>query len=1083
MGRYTNQILAQQGIRKEAQHLMANSPYSTEDKGQGLWEQFWKSAAVEASFGLARPYLEIDDPEDMKEKIVQGIGTAAGFGVPLLIPGTAAVKGVSLAMKGAKAGSTLAKIGANPLARRMMKEGVRAGVASATVAPEGGVFDGGTWKDEIKGRITRATIDGVTGSALGGIAGIPSLPKRVMAGGAVTGGTVALLGGDTEDIAFAFGLGLAGSIIPAEKGDYTFTPKERISKSAFLKDSPDGQKVRSHIGTEDNTLRRGNLSPVEQWYMKFVSSDKPVEKFSTEVGTKKPVEMIGVARSTPGLTYKAITKDGLYSSKTGEKLSEAFQDIVRYSTDQEGLQTYRASLRALELEGRGFETGFDLPAARATIARAERSFPKIVEANKMWNQWDEGLLTLAEESGRYSPDQIINLRESKHYTPFYRVMHSGERMDLGVSRGLKPKEPLKKLKGSKLMVNDLVENEVKNTFAVMDMLAKQGVVDSIIEGAAGSPKIAKRWIVKEARLVKTKKGLRKIYDGDSKKTALLSESEMDAILINNNIDGFGNISKDAKRFLIEQIEDRKLADSQNVIAHVRNGEKTYYQLDADLYKSLEALNAQTANIFVKMLAVPAKYLRAGATVLSPEFALRNIFRDTFHAFVVSRHSKVPGENLVRGLHQLITGGKGEKALFNRSAGTFANVTMPDRDMFARAIAEAPNNAKIKTMLNPLQLVYKLNDVMENLNRRGEFSMAFRKNLKNGMPFEDAMRSAGYDAKDLINYSRIGSQMQSLNMITAFLNAQIQGVDKLARAFKENPGATSTKAILGITIPSMMLYMHNRKDPEYWELPQWERDIFWMFKVGEQWMRVPKPFEIGFAFGTMPEKIAASVMGDDEHAFDEAAKGARRAFIPTPIPTAVTPVIEAFANKSLFTGRPIVSQSQANLPPELQKTIYTSEAAKAIGDMFNYSPSKIDNFIGGYTAGFGKTITREWDRLVRMGEPARELADMPFVRGFASRRVSGGENMHRFYESRNKILSKGAAFKRTGDAQYIVPQGYKKFVDKISKSLSTLRKRRERIYTATGMSPHEKRKELDRLADEMTRISNLSMEVIEKWDID
>jgi hypothetical protein len=1069
-----NQILAQQGIHREAQQLMANSPYSTEDQGQGLWEQFWKSAAVEASFGLARPYLEVDDPETMKEKIVQGIGTAAGFGVPLLIPGTAAVKGAGLAaralgygVKGAKAGTNIGKIIANPLSRRMLKEGIRAGAASASIAPEGGVFDGGTWKDEIKGRITRATIDGVTGSALGAVAGIPSLPKRVLAGGSLTGGTVALLGGDTEDIAFAFGLGLAGSVIPAEKGDYTFTLKERTSKSAFLKDSPDAQKTFGHIGFDDAGQRAGNLSPGEKIYSALVSRTYVIEKLAKIFGTRKPIEMVGQAAATPGHAYNAITKYGIWD-RNGKQISKPLKQIVASAGDEDGLRTIIASYRDLELTARNVETGFDHAASRANIARAEKNFPQLIEAHKQWKVHQAGKRQLMRESGRYSDDMLDALDEAQNYAAFYRVMPGGEHMDFATSKGLKPKEVLKKQKGSKLMVKDPIENEIKNFFMLNDMLSKQKVFSSIIEAAEGNPQLAKKWLIKQDTF---------------KKTKALSDADMDVILENNGVDGYGTLSTDAKRVIVEMIEDRSLADTQNVIAHTVNGEKSYYQLDPDLNKALDGLNEQTAGIFTKMLAVPARYLRAGATVLSPEFAGRNIIRDTMHSFVVSRHSKIPGETFVRGIYDMMTGGKGRKQWFDQSGGSFANMVTPDRKFIAETMGKAKNGAKIRTVLNPLVAMQRLSEAMENINRRGEFSLSFQKALKEGMPFEDAMRRAGYDARDLIDYSRMGSQIKSLNMMTAFLNAQIQGVDKLARAFKENPGATATKATLGITIPSMMLYMHNRKDPEYWELPQWERDIFWMFKVGEQWMRIPKPFEIGFAFGTMPEKIAASVMGDDEHAFDEAAKGARRAFIPTPIPTAVTPIIESFANRSLFTGRPIVPESQKNLPPELQKTIYTSEAAEALGDMFNYSPSKVDNFIGGYTAGFGKTITREWDRLVRMGEPVRELSDMPFVRGFASRRVSGGENMHRFYETRNTILARSAAFKRTGDPQYAIPSEQKKFTDKIAKSLSTLRKRREAIYTAKGMSPQDKRKELTRLADEMTRISNLSMEVIKKWDID
>jgi hypothetical protein len=53
-------------------------------------------------------------------------------------------------------------------------------------------------------------------------------------------------------------------------------------------------------------------------------------------------------------------------------------------------------------------------------------------------------------------------------------------------------------------------------------------------------------------------------------------------------------------------------------------------------------------------------------------------------------------------------------------------------------------------------------------------------------------------------------------------------------------------------------MLNDDDDDYQELPDWEKDAYWHvfphFNGKKQHIRIPKPFEIGFVAGTMPERM-------------------------------------------------------------------------------------------------------------------------------------------------------------------------------------------------------------------------------------
>ncbi len=120
----------------------------------------------------------------------------------------------------------------------------------------------------------------------------------------------------------------------------------------------------------------------------------------------------------------------------------------------------------------------------------------------------------------------------------------------------------------------------------------------------------------------------------------------------------------------------------------------------------------------------------------------------------------------------------------------------------------------------------------------------------------------------IDFAKIGTKVQALNLITAFFNARLQGYARLAQAFKEKPANTTLKTFAYITAPSIVLWYLNHDDPRYQQLPQWQKDLFWIvitpeIGIGDNIVeddndytiyRIPKPFEPGLLFGTLPERM-------------------------------------------------------------------------------------------------------------------------------------------------------------------------------------------------------------------------------------
>ena len=74
---------------------------------------------------------------------------------------------------------------------------------------------------------------------------------------------------------------------------------------------------------------------------------------------------------------------------------------------------------------------------------------------------------------------------------------------------------------------------------------------------------------------------------------------------------------------------------------------------------------------------------------------------------------------------------------------------------------------------------------------------------------------------------MGASIQSWNQISAFFNARIQGLNQTIKAFKDRPLQTYTKIFLAVQLPSILLWMANHDDPDYQDLPQWRKDLFWI----------------------------------------------------------------------------------------------------------------------------------------------------------------------------------------------------------------------------------------------------------------
>lgn len=742
------------------------------------------------------------------------------------------------------------------------------------------------------------------------------------------------------------------------KGSVSFRGKENLLQKTvkFFKDS---KEVARKVYHEPYTTLVDELHPLEE----LISE---VEK---RAGRKLRVEENAFKQAwlTRGWAGKA---EALLQNGSPKHKIPAFKDIIRKIPDKQlrDFSTYLTALRELDMnrwnkflprDETPLITRFTESECFDVIKHYEKN-PVFEKAATEIHKYNDFLLANAVDAGMLSVKSAMAMKNKyPHYVPFFREFYeAAEAQRSGTGKGFANVGAVtKKMRGSTLDIVDPLEGIIRNTFTIMNAIERNKVGQSIVKLA--------------------------------------------------NVDGMGA--------LIEKVSGAaKVTDHSFSV--FENGKKVVYNTTPELYQAFKMLNPEGANMFTKILSYPAKWLRAGAT-LGPEFILRNPVRDMISATIYSKHGFIPVVDTLKGLGLYLQ--KGETYWeYMRSGAAQANLVSLDRNYLSGQMRDLLQRPSVKKMVttNPIEILRGLSEATEMATRLAEFhnvrkgytgigNRLFSKKRNPG-----SIQEAALESRDVtLDFSRIGSHTKSLNKTIAFFNAAIQGTDKMFREWKANPRDMTVKTAMWITLPSVLLWELNKDDPRYQELPQWQKDIFWIIPTKDTLIKIPKPFELGILFGTVPERMLQWDYDKKRKQKGAGFKGLAGSVLdsmaPSFLPTALVPAIEAVTNHSIFMGRDIVPQSQQNTIPELQYGPYTSAVGRKIGETFGISPRKVDNTIRGYggsLAGLGLTLT---DGVAGLDEtrPAKKWTEQPGIRGFTATPYSSSESVQEVYDAYDKQL--------------------------------------------------------------------------------
>lgn len=683
-----------------------------------------------------------------------------------------------------------------------------------------------------------------------------------------------------------------------------------------------------------------------------------------------------IARDVAKKAYakaRQMVIDGTFDfsgKRTGISLRAVLEPVADHLNE---FLVYGYAKRGIELHERGKNPGIDYGDAKYIVNKYESPDHPLrenfIKSLGELTGFADRVLQYVVDAGVLSPAEAKHMRElNQYYIPLKRVMDDGVWTGprTGGRRLSNLGQPVKRLKGSGRAIVNPLESIVKQTAEMISIADKVRVGRALVE-LAEKHNFSGKWVFK----VKTPQRRVRIDPVKAIKQ-MLDKGMID-------IDDIPEMNTQG-RMLDFYINQAQYMGHENIVSFWINGERKFYELDADLHGAMKGLDTYFAPPVVDVLfGKPARMVRLGATGVNLGFTLiTNPIRDAMTLSLQTDYIKSYRllDSLMRGFWTRTPWGtesqENMKRLWLRSGGDMANLLGLDRKTFQRTVNEALASKKTRKAMNilghPIDALREVLSVSEAGPRLAEFEAAYKAGEKlYGKGSVSARIMAANAAADVtINFSRMGKYGAVLNQIIPFFNANVQGMARFYRMGRQHPVRAAVKGIGMLTIPTLVLWDEHKDEKWYQDLPDWDKYGFWHFNLGKTSdqedviLRLPRPFEWGVGFASMPEAVMNYWYNKEPDAFKSAMKEMFGQLLPPIMPTTVRTPVEVWANYDFFRDRPIdphweVEYTKAS--PDLRYSEWTTETAKFIGKTFRMSPRKIEHTIEGLTGGLGEDVIR------------------------------------------------------------------------------------------------------------------------------
>lgn len=682
--------------------------------------------------------------------------------------------------------------------------------------------------------------------------------------------------------------------------------------------------------------------------------------------------------------------------------------------------------------------------------------PERAKAFEDYQAWNRGILDFAEANGIINPDSRA-LWQRTQYLPFHRVEQPG---------GIKGKPGdwagVQALTGGTTNLRDILGNVIGNAAMLLDKAAKNEARLKVADLADKTK--AGKWMVK--------------IEAGERPVKISGDQVLDAMLKRYGI----AVDGDAPAFFQFLLKGQPPAGN-NVVAVLRHGKPEWYEVgDPILYRALLAVDRPVQNWLVRMLGAPKRIGQASIT-LTPDFWLANMARDTLMGSVMSRAGFRPILDSLQGMRLRMTNDPLYQD-FIANGGGLSSIYLDEGAVRAKLHRfYQKQGIDVKTVLDTpeklLNAVETLGDAFEMSTRLGEYRRAIQRG--------EHPRHAAYLGREVSTDFAMRGDNKTIGFLydtVMFLKAATVSWDRLGRGVTIDPNkgaiAAKTAAIAGM---SAALYLLNRDDPRYADLPDWNRDSNWHIFVGEHHFRYPKIWEIG-AVASMAERSTEKLMAEDPEGLGkDFARILGNTFHVNLMPQVIAPLYEQAANRNNFTKAPIETPGMEGVQPFLRSKPGTSETFKALGmatqdnpEWAQVNPARAEALVRGYfnTWGlYGLMLTDQaffGDKL-----PEKRADELPVVRRFyASEPAKHTKYESEFYD----ILSEARRLRGTmreldelgmrevADSKENSPlAGEAKPLERAQKNLGAINRDMQAARRDPILTPKQKREKLDSLTVE------------------
>ena len=407
-----------------------------------------------------------------------------------------------------------------------------------------------------------------------------------------------------------------------------------------------------------------------------------------------------------------------------------------------------------------------------------------------------------------------------------------------------------------------------------------------------------------------------------------------------------------------------VSDQENTFTVYKEGKAFAITMTPAMYDAVQSLSktGEAGNMLTKIGIGANNIYKKAITSWNPIFTVKNFLKDMQDSLLYTTAS--PAEfidSYIDAVVEIKKGGENWK-LYQALGGTASSVYNMDKSV------ELPKDSAWAKLVGKIQYA---NLAVEQAPRLAEFIATANK----GNRTQEELMEAMYKAADITtNFGRSGDWGKMINRtLVPFFNPSIQGVDKLMRAFRDNPkkvgpwvSLIGRVAVLGIA-PAIINAALFGDEEDYEELNQRDKDNNFMLPANLLnkewdgfWIRVPRGRVLA-AVGAMTNAGMDLAKGKEVNAGELIDTVWTNVGVINPLSGNImkalmdTDLLDKDSPGKTWYGSEIESQSMQNKKPSERYDEDTSFIAKGLGKVTGLSPAKLDYLMDSYSGVFGDFI--------------------------------------------------------------------------------------------------------------------------------